>query len=230
MPPRPPVRTPPIRWWRWISTAPRSSPTWSRVSAAIALLKSRLEALRADRLLAASLASSRTALDSILAESHASSEKALRQSRAKAFGDADRDLIYTPLPPCRLIDTRGFGAPIQGGPFLPNQRRAYVPAGGCGIPSSGVASLVVSYTSQNLTPASGGYLAIVAPNAPISAIVGVYGSEWISSEHHHSHGLGGTVRRIREPGERARRDRRHGLLRPASPVDDWNRGNSPMGR
>jgi hypothetical protein len=40
---------------------------------------------------------------------------------------------------------------------------------------------MVSYASQNLTLGSGGYIAMVAPGAGITGIVGVYGSEWISS-------------------------------------------------
>jgi hypothetical protein len=34
--------------------------------------------------------------------------------RAKVLGDADIDLVYTPVTPCRLVDTRG---PSGGGPF-----------------------------------------------------------------------------------------------------------------
>ena len=145
-------------------------------------LRKRLLSLRADRLLAASLASTYPSLLAILDESEAT-ESAHMRSRAKAFGDAGRDLVYTPLTPCRLIDTRGFGAPIQGGAFAPNERRSYVPNGKCAIPQSGIASLFISFTTQNLTPGSGGYLAIVAPGAPISATVDVFnlGAEWSAS-------------------------------------------------
>ena len=105
------------------------------------------------------------------------------QARAKALGDVSRDLVYTPLTPCRLIDTRGYGAPIQGGPFVPNTRRSYMPQGLCGLPTANVASIVISFTTENLTPNSGGYLAILAPSAAVTASVDIFnlGSEWSAS-------------------------------------------------
>jgi len=33
----------------------------------------------------------------------------------KAFGDVDRDLLYVPVPPCRIVDTRVAGGLIQAG-------------------------------------------------------------------------------------------------------------------
>lgn len=107
----------------------------------------------------------------------------LGQGLPKAFGDATRDLVYVPLTPCRLIDTRGFGAPFQGGAFAPNERRQYAPAGNCAVPVAGVASLMLAFTTQNLTPNSGGYLAIVAPGAVVNATVDIFniGSEWSAS-------------------------------------------------
>ena len=146
------------------------------------LLKARLEALRADKLLAASLTSTAAGLESILAES-AAMPRSAAGSYSKAFGDSNRDLVYTALTPCRLVDTRGFGAPIVGGAFTPNERRSYVPGGLCSIPASGVSSMMVSFTTQNLTPASGGYLAILAPAAPVTTTVDVFNlnSEWSAS-------------------------------------------------
>ena len=146
-------------------------------------LAPRLAKLRADRLLAASLASTRESLEAILAESQGTTAPGFGTLREKALGDVAADLVYTPLTPCRLIDTRGFGAPIQGGFFAPNARRAYIPQGLCSIPSTGVASLLISFTTQNLTPTSGGYLAILAPGAPVTASVDVFnlGSEWSAS-------------------------------------------------
>ncbi len=139
-----------------------------------ATLKARLEKLRADRLLAASLTSSRESLEAILKEGEASRDAALRRASMKALGDPNRDLLYTPLAPCRLIDTRGFGAPIQGGAFAPNERRSYAPNGLCGLPTTGVASVLLSFTTDNLTPGSGGNLSILAPAAAATATVGVF--------------------------------------------------------
>lgn len=104
-------------------------------------------------------------------------------AHTKALGDTNRDLLFTPLTPCRLIDTRGFGAPIQGGYFSPNARRGYVPQGLCNIPAANVSSLVLSFTTQNLTPASGGYIAMLAPNAAVSTTSDIFNlnSEWSAS-------------------------------------------------
>ncbi len=161
-----------------LAKAPKDSPGLDA-----ATLRERLSKMRADRLLAASLASSYSSLKAILEESESIEGNAFAGVRQKVLGDANRSLVYTPLTPCRLVDTRGFGAPIQGGPFAPNTRRAYVPNGQCAIPLSGVATLLVSFTTQNLTPNSGGYLAILGPGAPITASVDVFnlGAEWSAS-------------------------------------------------
>jgi hypothetical protein len=154
----------------------------SNVADDTAKLRERLTKLRADRLLSASLASSYATLKSILEDSDKLSASAAN-TRSKALGDSNKDLVYTPLAPCRLVDTRGFGAPIQGGPFAPEERRSYAPAGACGIPLAGVATLMISFTSLNTTPLSGGYLAILAPGAPVSTTVDIFnqGQNWSAS-------------------------------------------------
>ncbi len=68
-------------------------------------LRERLEKLRADRLLAASLASSRVSLDAILVEAESPRSPAFSTLREKALGDADRDLVYTPIVPCPIVNT-----------------------------------------------------------------------------------------------------------------------------
>ncbi|HQY48380.1 MAG TPA: hypothetical protein PLE38_15560, partial [Usitatibacteraceae bacterium] len=147
---------------------------------AAAALQGRLAKLRADRLLAASLASSYASLKAILAEADSGAATAFAAARNKALGDANRDLVYTPLAPCRLIDTRGEGAPIQGGAFAPGERRAFVPAGACGVPATGVSSLMVSFTTWNLTPTSGGYLSLLGPGAPVAMTTDIFefGRAW----------------------------------------------------
>jgi hypothetical protein len=159
----------------------------------VADLRSQLAKLRADRLLAASVASSYASLQAILVEAAAARHADLARSMEKNFGDPSRDLLYTPLSPCRLIDTRGFGAPITGGAYTPNTRRSYVPNGLCGIPTSGVTAMLVSFTTENLTPNSGGYIAMVAPAAPILATVDVFNlaSEWSASSTTVPTGSGG---------------------------------------
>jgi hypothetical protein len=152
----------------------KSSP--GRVADASAQLAQRLGKLRADRLLAASLTSSMSSLESILHDA----ETQVDMADAKNLGDPTSDLVYTPIAPCRLIDTRGFGAPIQGGAFAPNARRSYVPNGLCGLPTSNVVALVMGLTTENLTPNSGGYLAVLAPAAAVTATADIFnlGAEW----------------------------------------------------
>lgn len=117
---------------------------------------------------------------------------ALMPAQAKAFGDANRDLVYTPLAPCRLVDTRG-GAPFAGGPYSPEERRTYQPGGACSIPTSGVSALMVSFTTFNMTPGSGGYLALLAPGALVTGIVDVFnlGASWSASNTIVSSGTAG---------------------------------------
>ncbi|MBK8321780.1 MAG: hypothetical protein IPL06_03395 [Betaproteobacteria bacterium] len=75
-----------------------------------ARLGERLEKLRADRLLAASLASSRVSLDAILAESDSLRPATFVPTQEKALGEVIRDLVYTPIVPCPIVNT--FTSPI----------------------------------------------------------------------------------------------------------------------
>ena len=95
-----------------------------------------------------------------------------------ALGDANEDLVYTPLAPCRLLDTRGNGAPLQGGSFPPGSRRTMTPAGACGIPQTGVVALQLTFHTGVITSfpnqtRPGGYISMVKPGAPITTLVGV---------------------------------------------------------
>ena len=144
-----------------------------------AKLHAKLSKLRADQLLAVSLASKNGSIANILDDADLLATTA---TAPKAYGDTNRDLMYTPIAPCRLVDTRGFGAPIQGGAYSPNTRRSYAPNGLCSVPTSNVASLMISVTTQNLTPSSGGYLTILSPGSPVSVANDVFnlGAEWSS--------------------------------------------------
>jgi hypothetical protein len=53
----------------------------------------------------------------------------------KTLGDPGRDVSYTPVTPCRLIDTRGGVAAVYAaaGPFAPNEIRSYAVQGGNGV-------------------------------------------------------------------------------------------------
>ena len=63
-------------------------------------------------------------------------------AQTKALGDSTGDVVYTPVTPCRLVETRGtFAAVYQGNgsaahtpvPFAPNQIRSYTVQGGNGV-------------------------------------------------------------------------------------------------
>lgn len=87
-----------------------------------------LSGLRADQLYAATMASSFA--DVSLAASRISKPQGVEQ---KALGDVSQDVTYTPVTPCRLIDTRGSFHPVYaGGPFAPGEVRDYTLVGGNG--------------------------------------------------------------------------------------------------
>src|SRR5262249_790955 len=68
-------------------------------------LRAMLNAMRADHLLAASLAGSLNGLRDVLAQAVSAPRKA-SIGGVKALGDVHDDLTYTPINPCRIVDTR----------------------------------------------------------------------------------------------------------------------------
>lgn len=138
-----------------------------------AALREMVRGLRADRLMAASLVGSPEGLRDVIALSLTSSapvsSAAILAGQVKAsaggpdaLGNANADLVYTPVTPCRLFDTRAS----QGGMGTPglNVRRTYgaiVPVvnqggpGGCAAPSGATVALMVIGT---LTPSGAGLL------------------------------------------------------------------------
>ncbi len=114
-----------------------------------------LFALRADRLFAVTLAGDAEAVEAVLGE--AKREAAQPRVAAKALGDATVDLTYTPINPCRILDTRAIAA----GPLTPNVARTFDgystnfatqggTGSGCGIPN-GVAALAMNVYAVNPT-------------------------------------------------------------------------------
>ena len=104
-------------------------------------LRQRLMNLRADRLFAATLAGTEDGLREVtgLASAKPSFAPAVQ---TKALGDTGTDAVYTPVTPCRLVDTRGtFAAVYQGNgtashtpvPFAANEIRTYTVQGGNGM-------------------------------------------------------------------------------------------------
>src|ERR1700682_6178555 len=56
------------------------------------------------------------------------------RSRMHLLTDATSPRPFIRLPPCRIVDTRGNGAPIQGGAFATDEVRTWTIAGLCGLP------------------------------------------------------------------------------------------------
>jgi hypothetical protein len=116
-------------------------------------LRAMLMQLRADQLLAVGMAGTLDGVRDALARSLAGSEPinpALLQpvstsggaGLAKSLGDTADDVVYTPVTPCRLVETRGTFAAVYRGdgspshianPFAANEIRTYVIQGGNGV-------------------------------------------------------------------------------------------------
>jgi hypothetical protein len=67
--------------------------------------------------------------------------------------DATSPRPFIGLPPCRLVDTRGNGAPITGGAFTTNEIRTWLFAGLCGLPvGTDAVSLNITVTGTGSSP------------------------------------------------------------------------------
>jgi hypothetical protein len=115
------------------------------------------------------------------------SSQNLSADSAKALGDANADLVYTPLAPCRLFDTRAGLASAMGtvgGTFSNQQTKTISPAGACGIPTSGVASLFLSFHAYNNNPSTLGVIGFMKPTAPFSALAATWtGANWATGTY-----------------------------------------------
>ena len=130
-------------------------------------LSSALFALRADRLFAVTLAGDAETVEAMLAD--AKRDAAKPRAAAKALGDATADLTYTPINPCRILDTRATVA----GPLAANVARTFDgystnfaaqggTGSGCGIPN-GVAALAMNVYAVN--PTNLGFIKVWPANA-----------------------------------------------------------------
>ena len=83
---------------------------------------------------------------------------------AKALGSAASDLVYTPVTPCRILDTRVAGGALAGG--FTRDFNAVVGSGGnfgsqggsatdCGVVAAGQAAVVINLTA--VTPSGAGF-------------------------------------------------------------------------
>ena len=118
-------------------------PTLAKSSAPVSVddLRARLLSLRADHLFTASLAGPEEGLREVTGFP-ATTAATKPVAYAKALGDAAIDVVYTPVTPCRLVETRGtFAAVYQGNgtashtpvPFASNEVRTYTVQDGNGI-------------------------------------------------------------------------------------------------
>src|SRR5438552_2403276 len=94
-----------------------------------------LLAMPADQLLAASLAGSLDGLRNVLVHGLSAPVTTKPSLQVKALGDPGDDVVYTPVIPCRLVDTRNaFAAVYQGaGAFTGGEIRNYTIQGGNGV-------------------------------------------------------------------------------------------------
>ncbi|MEO8740399.1 MAG: hypothetical protein ABI537_11950, partial [Casimicrobiaceae bacterium] len=112
-----------------------------------AQLRTMLQSLRADQLLAASMAGSLSGLRSVLSNAADIQFVTPERVTAKTLGTPNEDLVYTPIVPCRILDSRNGTAPpynavLVGGSAIPvaTNLGSFATQGGsatnCGLPAS----------------------------------------------------------------------------------------------
>ncbi|HJX28508.1 MAG TPA: hypothetical protein VJ885_11380 [Thermoanaerobaculia bacterium] len=89
-------------------------------------------ALRADQIEALAAGEEWAEVNAMQPEATASEDGGLRSVTANAVGDADSDLLYVPVAPCRIIDTR-----LGGGKIAAGSTRAFRVAGTDNFPAQG---------------------------------------------------------------------------------------------
>ncbi len=124
-----------------------------------AQLRTMLQSLRADQLLAASMAGSLSGLRSVLSNAADIQFVTPERVTAKTLGTPNEDLVYTPIVPCRILDSRNgtvapYNAPLIGGSAIPvaTNLASFAAQGGsatnCGLPAS-FNAIVVTLTVLN---------------------------------------------------------------------------------
>lgn len=78
------------------------------------------------------------------------------------MADATSPRAFIGLPPCRITDTRGNGAPIQGGIFANSEARNWIVTGICGIPV-GADAVSVNFTATGSPAAPPGAFLLAWP-------------------------------------------------------------------
>ena len=129
--------------------------------------------LRSDRLLAASLAGSVSTIGTLLADGRAERDASTRRAAAKSLGDVTASLVYTPINPCRIVDTRAAGGPLAANVarVFAGYAASFSSQGGgatdCGMPN-GVAAIAMNVYAVN--PSNLGFIKVWAANAPEPAV------------------------------------------------------------
>src|SRR5207247_6059303 len=109
-------------------------------------------------LTAVSLASVALAADAIPNWAAPASWTPTRASGVRTLSDATPPLPFIGLPPCRILDTRGNGAPIQGGIFTGGSDvRNYTIPPICGVPA-GVKAVSLNFTVTGPGQTAAGFL------------------------------------------------------------------------
>ena len=125
-----------------------------------------------DNLLAAGEATSYDAMTAVL----------MAGSRAPLdLGDSFRDLVYTPVTPCRVVDTRNISNPLVAGvtrTFDVDNPTSFSFQGGfngpCGIPFGAAAAVAMNLTVT--APTAGGFLTAFGLGAPPFASILNFGA------------------------------------------------------
>jgi hypothetical protein len=167
-------------------------------AAQIGSLRSKLSALRADQLLAASMSGSFDAVLEIMVASADSLKAGAARSipaaqnssfssnisensasdQSKAVGDATQDLVYTPIVPCRVFDTRTPGAPFVANGLTSGVVRTFDmdganlsaqggAAAGCNIPTA-ARTVVLAFSPIN-PPTTGWFIGAANDGSPMPA-------------------------------------------------------------
>jgi hypothetical protein len=125
-----------------------------------ATVREALGGMRADHLLAASLAPNLDGLLAVLKNAETASSVVLAKPNGKSLGDVGKDVVYTPVTPCRIVDTRsGAGGTLNAGDtrnwLASNPSGTFVAQGGsatnCGIavkPAAVLVNLTVAGTQS----------------------------------------------------------------------------------
>jgi hypothetical protein len=120
--------------------------------------RNKLTQLRADQLLSANISGTFDGVLEIVNAKEVAQNAALKvaitEDQAKALGSTTFDLVYTPINPCRFIDTRGVFSPAySGGAYGASTIRTYQTTGFCGIPAG--AQGVMTQITVITPPAAG---------------------------------------------------------------------------